>query len=105
MKRIKKEKVVKCPYVDAVTDYQDFSHRGMGLAERRKINIGDIWSNKIQCKHCKWYIRSKNKHDFRYCKCGLMAVDGGSWYQIISGNLDGYINYIEYYDDYKKEKI
>lgn len=95
----------KCSYAHAVTDYQDFTVKSTPESVRRKLDIGDIWSNKIQCKTCKWFIRSKNRHDMRYCKCGAMFIDGGSWYQRIGGDMDGYINYIEYYDDAKEKEI
>ena len=36
--------------------------------------------NKIQCKFCGDIIESKNVHDFKYCKCGKVAVDGGHEY-------------------------
>lgn len=36
-----------------------------------------IISNKIQCKHCGDIIESKTVHDYRKCKCGKVAVDGG----------------------------
>jgi hypothetical protein len=100
-----KVKVVKCEYAHAVTDYQDFTVPSTKEVDRRKLDIGDIWSNKIQCKKCKWFIRSKNRHNFVRCKCGAMFIDGGSWYSRIGGDQDGYINYIEYYDDVKKKKI
>jgi len=74
-------------------DYLDFTYLDMPLDERRKINVGDIYDNKIQCKECGWIIRSKNRHNKAYCKCGLVSVDGGSWYQIID-NPEHAINHI-----------
>lgn len=97
-----KEKKVKCEYIHAVTDYQDFTVQSTPKKERRKLDIGDIWSNKIQCKKCKWFIRSKNRHNFVKCKCGAIFIDGGSWYSRIGGNKEDYISYIELYDDAKK---
>ena len=96
---MKKTKEVKCPYAHAVTDYQDFTIKSTPVAVREKLDIGDIWSNKIQCKLCGWYIRSKNRHNFVHCKCGACFIDGGSWYQRIGGNPDNYINLVEYYDE------
>lgn len=84
------------------TDYQDFTVKSTPVDIRKKFDVGDIWSNKIMCKYCGWYIRSKNRHDFVYCKCGAVFVDGGSWYQRIGGSPSDYINFIEYYDDVKK---
>ena len=36
-----------------------------------------ILVNKIQCKKCKDIIESKHVHDFKWCKCRSIAVDGG----------------------------
>ncbi len=36
-----------------------------------------IIKNSIQCNHCKDIIESKNRHDFKWCKCKTVAVDGG----------------------------
>lgn len=33
--------------------------------------------NKIRCKRCGDIIESKTAHDFKFCKCGVVAVDGG----------------------------
>lgn len=39
-----------------------------------------IKSNKIKCKHCGQIIESKFRHDFTWCKCGKVFVDGGHEY-------------------------
>lgn len=39
-----------------------------------------ILSNKIKCKKCGEIIESKTINDFRKCKCGAVAVDGGKTY-------------------------
>ena len=36
--------------------------------------------NKIRCKRCGDIIESKTAHDFKFCKCGVVAVDGGKEY-------------------------
>lgn len=36
-----------------------------------------ILVNKIKCNYCGDIIESKYIHDFKYCKCGCVAVDGG----------------------------
>lgn len=36
--------------------------------------------NKIRCKKCGDIIESKTSHDFKYCKCKSIAVDGGKEY-------------------------
>ena len=39
-----------------------------------------ILSNKIQCNKCKDIIESQYVHDFKWCNCGSVAVDGGAEY-------------------------
>lgn len=36
--------------------------------------------NAIKCKKCGEIIESKHRHDFKFCKCGAVAVDGGHDY-------------------------
>lgn len=36
-----------------------------------------IRSNKIRCTLCDDVIESKHRHDFKYCKCHRVFVDGG----------------------------
>ena len=31
----------------------------------------------IQCRKCSETIESKHRHDFKYCSCGAVAIDGG----------------------------
>lgn len=44
--------------------------------------------NKIKCKKCGDILESKTRHDFRYCSCGSVAVDGGQDYMRRVGQLD-----------------
>lgn len=46
--------------------------------------------NKIKCKKCGDVIESKHVHDFKYCKCKSIAVDGGKDYLKRLGNLEGF---------------
>lgn len=39
-----------------------------------------ILSNKAQCLRCGDIIESKNRHDFVWCSCKGIAVDGGREY-------------------------
>ena len=39
-----------------------------------------IISNKIKCKHCGDIIESKTVHDFKWCSCHTVYVDGGKQY-------------------------
>ena len=36
--------------------------------------------NKVRCKKCGDVIESTYCHDFKFCKCGAVAVDGGKDY-------------------------
>lgn len=83
---------------DKVFDYQNISNKDMPVAERRKMNIGDIWSNSIKCKQCKTIIRSKNLHDYVTCNCGAVSIDGGSWHSSVNGYPEDIENLIEYYN-------
>ena len=40
----------------------------------------EIVLNQAQCALCKDIITSKHRHDFVWCKCGSVAVDGGRDY-------------------------
>lgn len=39
-----------------------------------------IITNKIKCNYCGDIIESKSVHDYKRCKCGKVAVDGGRDY-------------------------
>lgn len=39
-----------------------------------------ILVNKIRCKKCGDVIESISVHDYKECKCGAVAVDGGQEY-------------------------
>lgn len=39
-----------------------------------------VISNKAQCKLCNDVIESTSGHDFKYCSCGEIFVDGGKSY-------------------------
>ncbi len=43
-----------------------------------------ILRNSIICNNCKDVIESKHRHDFVYCQCGKVSVDGGHDYRQIS---------------------
>ncbi len=73
-----------------VKDYQDFTTIDMRIKKRRLLNVGDIYANQGKCKKCGEVIRSKNRHNYVQCKCGAVAVDGGSWYQRIIGNIEDF---------------
>lgn len=47
-----------------------------------------IITNKIKCKKCGDIIESAHRHDFKFCKCGAVAVDGGKDYLRRCGSLE-----------------
>ena len=60
----------------------------------------------IQCRKCLETIESKHRHDFKYCSCGAVGIDGG----ISAGNrILGNLSDIEYRSTYcaiiEKKKI
>ena len=58
-----------------------------------------IIANKIQCKKCQDIIESRYTHDFVWCKCGSVAVDGGKSYLRRCGEPDDMIDMSEYRDE------
>ena len=54
--------------------------------------------NKIRCKRCGDIIESKTVHDFKFCKCGAVAVDGGKEYlrRCFINTEDDYVELSEY---------
>ena len=57
-----------------------------------------ITINRIQCKKCQDIIESRFTHDFVWCKCGAVAVDGGKSYLKRSGEPDDMIDMSEFDD-------
>lgn len=47
-----------------------------------------ILKNKAQCKLCKDIVESKHTHDYVRCRCGAIAVDGGTDYLRRSGKTE-----------------
>ena len=45
-----------------------------------------IIRNRIKCKHCGDIIESISTHDFKFCSCGKVAIDGGKCYLKRTGN-------------------
>ena len=69
--------------------------------KHKYISNEKILVNKIQCKKCKDIIESKHVHDFKWCSCGAVAVDGGLEYLRRVGNLEDIIELSEF--EMKKE--
>lgn len=61
-------------------------------SEMDKIGGGEdmqkIVVNKIKCNKCGDEIESVHRHDFKFCKCGAVAVDGGKDYLRRVGNCE-----------------
>ena len=56
-----------------------------------------ILRNRIRCKKCNDIIESTHRHDFKYCKCGSVFVDGGHDYQRCGypgGNVEDWIEFL-----------
>lgn len=63
-----------------------------------------ILANRIKCKKCGDIIRSTNVHDFKYCKCGAVAVDGGHYYLRRVGELEDWED-VSIIKEFEWEKI
>jgi hypothetical protein len=60
----------------------------------------------IQCKKCLETIESKHRHDFKYCSCKAVGIDGGiSAGNRILGNLSDIEYRSMYYTIVEKKKI
>jgi hypothetical protein len=63
-----------------------------------------VVTNKLQCNACKDIIESLNRHDFKYCRCGAIAVDGGKSYLRRAGAIGNYTELSETYEeDYESD--
>ncbi|MGE7891638.1 DUF7695 domain-containing protein [Bacillus cereus] len=61
--------------------------------------------NAIQCKKCGTVIESKYRHDFKWCPCKTVAVDGGLDYARIIGEMDDLIELHEYEIDEESDEV
>ena len=57
--------------------------------------------NKIRCKKCGDIIESTYRHDFKFCKCGAVAVDGGRAYLRRYGNREDWEELSECFEQKK----
>jgi len=62
---------------------------------------GDIVRNRIKCLSCGDVIESYTVHDFKFCGCEKVAVDGGKDYLQRVGDLMGYEELSEYEEEEK----
>lgn len=54
--------------------------------------------NAIQCRLCGDVIESKHRHDFKYCSCRAIFIDGGLDYSRMGGEIGNMIYLHEYYE-------
>ena len=57
-----------------------------------KEDYQTITYNAIKCKHCNTIIESTHTHDFKWCTCTRVAVDGGKQYLRRVGHPDDMID-------------
>lgn len=59
-----------------------------------------IKTNKIKCNYCGDIILSESRHEFKFCSCGKVAVDGGTDYlrRIYTNSCDDFTELTEYID-------
>lgn len=81
--------------IDTTSDYLWLFPKWITKEERNKYFIWDIFINWAVCLKCWEFIRSKNKHDFKMCKCWAIWVDWGSHYIRRIWEEKDYINVIE----------
>ena len=57
--------------------------------------------NAIKCNFCGEIIESVHRHDFKFCKCGRVAVDGGLDYlrRCYTETVNDFTELAEYCDD------
>ena len=68
------------------------------------MNEKKLIKNVIKCNHCGDIIESKHRHDFKFCKCGTVAVDGGLNYErrLFKNSPDDFTNLSEWKEDEDK---
>lgn len=71
-------------------DYHEFTWPSMPIKLRKKFHVGPIYINALRCELCGYFIRSRNRHDYRSCDCGSCSIDGGSEYIRVSGESSNY---------------
>lgn len=81
-----------------VTDYHDFTWPACSVEHRKRFGVGNLYINAAICSICMYFVRSRNRHDFRACKCGNLKVDGGSQYARRIGDSSTYVNVIVPFD-------
>ena len=62
------------------------------MIEKGDGQMDTIIHNRIRCKKCGEIIESHTVHEFKWCSCGAVAVDGGKDYLRRCGNREDYYN-------------
>ena len=57
-----------------------FPNKRLLNALERIETMPKILRNAVKCNNCGDIIESTHRHDFKWCSCGLVAVDGGHDY-------------------------
>ena len=60
--------------------------------------------NRIRCKKCGQIIESTHVHDFKYCKCGSVFVDGGLEYCRYGWPGGDIADWVEFLTEYEEAK-
>lgn len=50
--------------------------------------MADTSGPKVKCRLCGVVIQSTYRHDFVWCKCGSIAIDGGADYTKVTGKIE-----------------
>ena len=58
-----------------------------------------IKKNAVLCLRCNTEIVSEHRHDFKFCPCGNIAVDGGTDYLKRAGGEHGFEDKSVYSED------
>lgn len=57
-----------------------YNKKELSIEERKIIGVGNIKINQAKCLLCNEIVISNHRHDFKFCYCNNLFVDGGSWY-------------------------
>jgi hypothetical protein len=70
-----------------------------------KVKDKKILVNMAKCRKCEEIIVSTHRHDFRYCKCGAISVDGGTAY--LKRSFTNFSDIIEMseHEEYEREEF
>jgi hypothetical protein len=64
--------------------------------------VKKLLRNRLKCKKCGDIIESTYAHDFKYCKCGAIFIDGGleySRYGWLGGDRSDYIENLQEWEE------